>query len=444
MGTIDHRHGRWAAAGILGVVLLLSVAQPAGAARRRALAGAADSTATTWTMTGSLRVARLEHTATLLPDGTVLVAGGAAIGTASFPLAAELYSPRTGTWALTGRMLHPYVQATATLLRDGTVLVAGGGTAEVFDPRTGTWTATGPMRANRLFPTATLLPSGKVLVVGGADSLFRPLASAEVYDPRTRAWRVTGSLRVRRFFFTATLLPSGKVLVTGGADAHVARASTELYDARTGEWLPARPLHSARQFHTATLLPDGRVLVAGGNDPSRRAALTSAELYDPASNTWSPTGAVPAAFAMQTAVRVQSGGVLVLGVRAPTPAQLRASGGSGPLSPLAALYDPRSGRWAPISPPHIARQFATATLLATGRVLIAGGEANNKTLASAELSTPAVLGRGGGDHQAGSVTGAATARRAGVAALLLAPAPWRAPCLTRRQSQAPPATPVRT
>ena len=124
-----------------------------------------------WKATGDLTTARAEHTATLLPDGKVLVAGGDDLGSA------ELYDPATGMWTATGSMATARVFHTATLLSDGRVLVAGGygengylASAELYDPATGVWTATGSMATTRQWHTATLLPNGQVLVAGGRGS----------------------------------------------------------------------------------------------------------------------------------------------------------------------------------------------------------------------------------------------------------------------------------
>ena len=139
---------------------------------------------------------RSSHTATLLPDGTVLVAGG--VGGGGGLLTAEIYDVSRASWMSTGDMLEDRDSHTATLLRDGRVLVAGGfglgpgghvgqsgllGSAELFDPVTGTWSATVPMVEGREHHTATLLPDGRVLVAGGHVRGGQVLASAEAYAP---------------------------------------------------------------------------------------------------------------------------------------------------------------------------------------------------------------------------------------------------------------------
>jgi galactose oxidase-like protein/Kelch motif protein len=152
--------------------------------------------------TGSLGAARLFHTATLLSNGKVLVAGG--FDNTGLPLAsAELYDPASGTWTATGSLGTAHAFHTATLLLNGNVLVAGGNndtigelaSAELYDPASGTWTATGSLNTARFqYPTATLLSNGKVLVAGGFNITSRVVASAELYDPASGTWTATGSL----------------------------------------------------------------------------------------------------------------------------------------------------------------------------------------------------------------------------------------------------------
>jgi WD40 repeat protein len=320
--------------------------------------------------TASMGIAREDHTATLLPNGKVLVAGGwndtVVPGYYVNDLkSAELYDPATGAWTPTGSMGTARNLHTATLLPNGKVLVTGGedgidaslADAELYDPATGAWTPTGSMGTARFYHTATLLPNGKVLVAGGwdwkgiNDANGQVLASAELYDPATGVWTPTASMGTARYNPTATLLPNGKVLVAGGEDS-----SAELYDPATGTWTPTGG--PVPESDSATLLPNGQVLFVGGG------LGTSPELYDPVTGVWSSiAGPV-----------LGPGGVLLA---------------NGKVLCAGELYDPATGAWTSVGDPVTWRNNGTATLLPSGLVLFAGGEANNGTLASAELFHPA-------------------------------------------------------
>jgi N-acetylneuraminic acid mutarotase len=186
---------------------------------------------------------------------------------------------------------------TATLLADGRVLVAGGlsgpkvsvASAEVYDPANGSWTATGSLATGRYWHTATLLPDGKVLIAGGAAQTGGggepTLASAELFDPVTGTWSVTGTMADARFAHTATPLGDGRVLVVGGTGlTSAALASAELYDPALGLWAPTASMSSERVSHFAMLLPGGQILVGGGGDVDS-VPLPTAELYDPGSGS---------------------------------------------------------------------------------------------------------------------------------------------------------------
>jgi Putative Ig domain/Galactose oxidase, central domain/Kelch motif len=309
-----------------------------------------DPATGSWTATGSLAIARSSHTATLLPNGKVLVAGG--VNTNGYLASAELYDPATGSWAPTGSLGIARGDHTATLLPNGKVLVASGSNfgdlvgAELYDPASGIWTATGGLITARRFHTATLLPSGKVLVAGGSNDTSEYLANAELYDPASGSWTATGSLGAARNIHTATLLSDGKILVAGGSNATLtALASAELYDSASGSWAATGGLATARYSHTATLLPNGKVLVAGGG--SGGAALASAELYDPASGNWTATGSLGASRFLHIAALLLNGKVLVAG----------GLGAGGALA-SAELYNSTS-----LAPPVI-----TSPLVATGTV----------------------------------------------------------------------------
>jgi hypothetical protein len=311
-----------------------------------------------FTATSSLATGRYYHTATLLQDGKVLVAGG--LYTGGVLASAELYDPALGTWSPTGSMFSARSRHTATLLPSGKVLVTGGevlSSVELYDPTTGTWSEVAFMGAARAYHTATLLPSGLVLVAGGITSTT-PRGDAELYDPSAGTlgtWTATGTMGFQRAQFTATLLPGGKVLATGngGGGANTA----ERFDPATGNWTPTGSLTVGVYDHTATLLADGKVLVRG--------AQTSGQLFDPLAGSWSSTTGLSITVPWShTATLLASGTVLVTGGATASVVYRDAE-----------LYDPSSQTWTPTGQMSVPRKWHTATLLNDGSVLVVGGNA---------------------------------------------------------------------
>ncbi|XXX81196.1 kelch repeat-containing protein [Sorangium sp. So ce134] len=350
-----------------------------------------DPDAGMWQSADPLRTARQQHTATLLQDGRVLVAGGEGRDSGALPGnqldSTEVFDPDSGTWHVVGPMGQVRAGHTATLLQDGRVLVAGGledvegrpgslDHAELFDPASGTWTFVSPMNTARHRHTATLLENGKVLVAGGRNQ-GGYLDSAELFDPASETWSHLGPMLAPRYAHTATPLLNGKVLVAGGYGPDGTLDGAEVFDPASGGWLPLGPMISARSMHTATLLPDGRVLVAGGFDAA--GALDSAEVFIPDSGRWLPLGSMHTARIDHTATLLPDGRVLVVGG-----ANIQAS----TLQPhTVEAFDPSSGTWFRLEPLSLGRYYHTATRLKDGRVLVAGG-GDEGTLDSVSIFSP--------------------------------------------------------
>ena len=322
---------------------------------------------------------RAAHTATLLKDGSVLMAGGCTLNGCEMSTesaTAELFDPRSRSFGATGSMTTERVSQTATLLSDGRVLVAGGWdrdgvlkSAELYDPATGTFSPTEDMATARAAHTANLLPDGKVLLTGGYDD-ERSVSGAEVYDPDTNGFTSTGGMNTARSAHAAALLPDGRVLVTGGIDAgDNVMQSTEIYDPGQGRFGGADEMSAARYKHAAVALDAGNVLVVGGSDEDdfygKRA---SAEEYDPETDTFAAVSSMNTKrFKLPDAVATLAGGRVLVG-------------GDGR---HAELYNPDSRTFRPVrgdvgSP----RAFATTVPLADGRALVAGGYDENINLAN--------------------------------------------------------------
>ena len=350
----------------------------------------------TFVNTGTPSIARNCHTATLLQNGMVLIAGGRNGNTVLS--SAELYDPTTGNFTATGSLVTSRCGHSATLLQNGTVVIAGGynfgnnsssptlSSAEIYDPVAGTFSATGSLATSRTDHSVTLLTSGKVLVAGGSSTsdgyTYVTLASAELYDPVAGTFSGTGSLNTARLT-PATLLNNGQVLVAGGSSigAGAPLDSAEIYDPTAGTFSFTGSLNTARSGHSSTLLQNGKVLIAGGsgvdNDP------LSGEFYDPSAGTFSDTGSLNADRSDHTATLLMNGQVLLVGGGVSVIAQQ--------LSNMSELYDPPSGVFILNAPTNSTRFFLSATLLNNGQVLVTGQETSAITVTPpvpAELYEP--------------------------------------------------------
>jgi hypothetical protein len=244
----------------------------------------------------------------------------------------------------------------------------------------GHFTPTGDMATKGGGP-ATLLADGRVLVLGSP--------TPEVYDPGTGKFSPTGSMSTSRGSASATRLLDGRVLIVGGDDGTDPFASAELYDPKTGTFSPTGSMAVGRQGHTATLLTDGRVLIAGGYhsgmgavvpadalaselgiarpsswpDPVHLGSLASAELYDPRTGTFSPTGSMAEGRNWATATLLSDGRVLIVGGIVDGVLTLSS----------AEIYDPATGIFSKTGSMPDRRVLSSATLLSDGRVLFSGG-----------------------------------------------------------------------
>jgi len=174
----------------------------------------------------------------------------------------------------------------------------------------GTWTATGSMNQSRDRFSGVLLPSGKVLVAGS----WAASNSAELYDPATGAWTETGSMLLGRSEFQAALLANGQVLVAGGYYGEFPAAEAELYNPATGTWSGTGSLVQKRENYAMAVLPNGEVLFAGGATGERFLGVTnSAEIYNPATGSFTRANPMNVARQGATATLLANGKVLVVG-----------------------------------------------------------------------------------------------------------------------------------
>jgi hypothetical protein len=327
--------GTWSATGSMAVhrgshtaTLLLDgrVLVVGGMQTYRALASVEvyDPRTRTWSSAGSLPIPSWGHTATLLPNGKVLVVGGSQadgyhVGSSS---GAELYDPQTNSWSAAASMRTPRSFHTATLLPDGRVLVVGGvetssdvsgqvlASAELYDPGTDAWAPAPPLSAARAKHDAILLANQHVLVFGGTQGFgyskaTDALRSAELYDPITQTWSPAASMQYARILPTGLLLPDGRVLVVGDEGSN--EQTSEVFYPASGQWSSTANPSVGRADAVAVQLRSGNVLVAGG------IGETSVQAFDWHHDAWSSVGNLSSIRASATATVLPDGQVLVSG-----------------------------------------------------------------------------------------------------------------------------------
>lgn len=317
----------------------------------------------------SMMVSRAVHTSTLLPDGTVLIAGGFDSG-GHYLASAEIYDPGSGSFSATGSMTVGRVSYAAILLPNGKVLIAGGydGTyldeAELYDPVSGQFSQAGQLTTPREGPAVVLLRDGKVLIAGGVGTNWTFLSSAELYNPETNLFTATGGMTVPRASHTATLLRNGKVLIAGGhKDRHAAivlYSSAELYDPLLNTFTATGSMTIRRHKHDATMLTEGKVLISGGSDERDEfGAYAVTELYDSETEQFTAAANMNASRYKHTSTSVllMNGKVLLIGG-----------------AKITELYNPATNTFGKVKNSlGVTRLFAATTLLPDGKVLFTGG-----------------------------------------------------------------------
>jgi hypothetical protein len=358
--------------------------------------------------TASMVTHRAAHTATLLPDGRVLVVGGE-LTNRSMLDTVEVFDPSTETWIDGPPLSEPRSNHAAIALPSGAVLVVGGGisapigqpsgvgaiaTALLFDPVTGAFHETAPMKEARGHFQAVLLPTGRVLVVGGGAGnllglecngvpdcgpLADPLATAEIYDPASESWTQAAPMAHPRYSFSLTLLSDGRVLAVGGVDGSAGYKNSEVYDPEADAWTPGPNLAGPfREHHTALRLPSGKVMVAGGKNPGIT-PLESVEMFDPAGPAFSLVAEMPGPRTIPALVLLPSGRALRVG------GYDQIAGGA---VDEAAIYDEPTDAWEAIAPMHRGRSTQSTTVLSDGRVLVAGGFVLGFVSSRCEIAEP--------------------------------------------------------
>jgi WD40 repeat protein len=338
-----------------------------------------------WSALPAMGQPRYGHTATVLPDGRVLIAGGAGdTPQAPATATAEIFNPATGTFAPTGSMTTIRAFHTAVLLPNGKVLISGGGingfnpgtkkSQELYDPATGTFTATGDMVSARSYHASVLLPNGKVLHVGAAGN------AAELYDPATGQCASTGAMTQARWssWANAVLLAGGKVLVVGGTDVVNGGQPTpigDLYDPASGTFTATGALKANRDLTQLQALPDGKAVVLNGSIyvGNQGTSSKTAEVFDPATGQ----------FTTNSGTQARAGFFWC-------PSVLRADGvpmlGSGSSPTLMDTFSATLSAYAPAPTlPTGVPYFAAMVRLKGGKILLCGGGAGGAASTGAFL-----------------------------------------------------------
>ncbi len=278
-----------------------------------------------WTPLAGAPAPLAGRTATLLADGRVLLVGGSAEedqGRDHVVATTILFDPQSLAFTSIATPSVARAYHSAAMLPDGRVLIAGGyatsvralatSSSEVFDAEHGTWSTATPMGFARARHTATARRD-QVVVVGGTGFFGEnsPRQTTEIYSASEDTWRrgESPSLRLGSdggYMHTTNALDDGALLIVGSAGAERFYPRLTLYSVEA--WIDAGTMFEPRSQHVATRLLDGRVLVASGGPWSEH----SAEIYDPTSNVWHATIQPPPGIWGGTATLLLDGRVLLV------------------------------------------------------------------------------------------------------------------------------------
>ena len=329
-----------------------------------------------------LLIPRTMHTATLLANGRILMAGGS-LEPDDFVADEELVEPSTGrsTWAAP---LHSKRHGhSATLLKDGRVLVVGGynlpqqwlADAEIYDPISDSWTVVPPLFSHGVNHTATLMQDGRVLVVGGCIGSGVCTEKAEIFSPVDNSWQEAPPLATDRASQTAQLLDDGRVLVAGGSGANSGvpeYRDAVLFDPASNSWKATQPMVAPRHLPQSVRLLDGRVLVAGGivlGDASNNQMTTVTEIYDPDTNQWTRAADLNYTRYSFNLILLKDGRVLAINGAN----RWDNNWDENTFVRDIELYDPKADEWTVIGSLPQPTANATGVLLPNGNVWVAGG-----------------------------------------------------------------------
>ncbi len=366
-----------------------------------------------WSTTGTMTVAHWADSALHLPDDRVMAVGGCALAVCPIGLATsacnqvlpftDIWTPANGTWTSGPPLRTARYSYGAAVLGNDDLLVGGGctvtgcqsttDTVERYAVAQGTWTDAGTLPSPRANLMAAALPAGGALFAGGCDT-ERCFSDGARYDAAKNTWAPAAALSFARGYATATALADGTVLVIGGcADAACATVlgDAERYDPVADRWQPAGTMATPRAGHAATLLDDGTVLVSGGcSEQSCKAkTLTSSEIWrlDDNGGLFTPGATMTTPRHHHTATLLANGEVLLAGGTDATNATKAA----------AEIYFPVSRRFFEAPRMMDSRAYHVAVKLDSGNVLVAGGCNPATCLPFAEVFSPAGLPVESGD-----------------------------------------------